>query len=79
MLIGSNNYIANQIFLEVGADLLGGPVSLEKSLRVANEILAKHGLPGRSIWRKAPASAAATISPPAASPTSSHSSRRMPT
>jgi len=44
MLIGSNNYIANQVFLEIGADLLGGPVSLDKSLRVANEILARHGL-----------------------------------
>jgi len=44
MLIGSNNYIANQIFLEIGAQRLGGPVSLEKSLKVANEILAKHDL-----------------------------------
>jgi len=44
ILIGSNNYIANQIFLEIGADLLGGPVSLDKSLRVANQILARHGL-----------------------------------
>jgi D-alanyl-D-alanine carboxypeptidase/D-alanyl-D-alanine-endopeptidase (penicillin-binding protein 4) len=44
LLIGSNNYIANQIFLEIGAHRLGGPVSLEKSLKVANEILAKHGL-----------------------------------
>ena len=44
MMIGSNNFIANQIFLEIGTDLLGGPVSLDKSLRVANEILAGHGL-----------------------------------
>lgn len=44
MLIGSNNYIANQIFLEIGAQRLGGPVSLEKSLRVAREILARHDL-----------------------------------
>jgi D-alanyl-D-alanine carboxypeptidase/D-alanyl-D-alanine-endopeptidase (penicillin-binding protein 4) len=44
MLIGSNNYIANQVFLEIGADLLGGPVSLDKSLRVSREILARHGL-----------------------------------
>ena len=44
MLIGSNNYIANQIFLEIGADLLGGPVSLDKSLRVSRDILARHGL-----------------------------------
>jgi serine-type D-Ala-D-Ala carboxypeptidase/endopeptidase (penicillin-binding protein 4) len=44
LLIGSNNYIANQVFLEIGGNRLGGPVSLEKSLRVANEMLAKHGL-----------------------------------
>jgi serine-type D-Ala-D-Ala carboxypeptidase/endopeptidase (penicillin-binding protein 4) len=44
MLIGSNNYIANQVFLEIGAHRLGGPVSLEKSLQVAGEILAEHGL-----------------------------------
>jgi D-alanyl-D-alanine carboxypeptidase/D-alanyl-D-alanine-endopeptidase (penicillin-binding protein 4) len=40
----SNNYVANQIFLEIGAHRLGGPVSLEKSLQVANELLAAHGL-----------------------------------
>jgi len=44
MLIGSNNYIANQVFLEIGAHRMGGPVSLDKSLKVANEILAEHGL-----------------------------------
>ncbi len=44
LLIGSNNYIANQVFLEIGGHRLGGPVSLEKSLRVANETLARHGL-----------------------------------
>jgi D-alanyl-D-alanine carboxypeptidase/D-alanyl-D-alanine-endopeptidase (penicillin-binding protein 4) len=44
LLIGSNNYIANQVFLEIGAHRLGGPVSLEKSLKVANEMLAAHGL-----------------------------------
>jgi len=43
MLIGSNNYIANQVFLEIGATL-GGPVSLEKSLKVANGFLAANGL-----------------------------------
>lgn len=40
----SNNYIANQVFLEIGGRRLGGPVSLEKSLEVANEMLAAHGL-----------------------------------
>lgn len=44
LLVGSNNYIANQVFLEVGGQRLGGPVSLEKSLQVANEMLAKQGL-----------------------------------
>ena len=44
LLIGSNNYIANQIFLEIGGQRYGGPVSLEKSLQVANEMLAAQGL-----------------------------------
>lgn len=44
LLTGSNNYIANQVFLEIGGHRLGGPVSLEKSLQVANEMLAAHGL-----------------------------------
>jgi D-alanyl-D-alanine carboxypeptidase/D-alanyl-D-alanine-endopeptidase (penicillin-binding protein 4) len=44
LLRGSNNYVANQIFLEIGGHRLGGPVSLEKSLTVANEALAAHGL-----------------------------------
>ena len=59
MLIGSNNYIANQIFLEVGAHRLGGPVSLKKSLKVANEIFdtyeigdAIHIVEGSGISRK---------------------------
>lgn len=43
MLLGSNNYIANQVFLEVGGTL-GGQVSLEKSLKVANNIFAANGL-----------------------------------
>jgi serine-type D-Ala-D-Ala carboxypeptidase/endopeptidase (penicillin-binding protein 4) len=44
LLLGSNNYIANQVFLEIGGHRLGGPVSLDKSLKVANEMLAAHGL-----------------------------------
>jgi D-alanyl-D-alanine carboxypeptidase/D-alanyl-D-alanine-endopeptidase (penicillin-binding protein 4) len=43
LLIGSNNYIANQVFLEIGSTL-GGPVSLDKSLKVANGFLATNGL-----------------------------------
>jgi D-alanyl-D-alanine carboxypeptidase/D-alanyl-D-alanine-endopeptidase (penicillin-binding protein 4) len=44
LLLGSNNYIANQVFLEIGAHRLGGPVSLKKSLQVAEEMLVRHGL-----------------------------------
>jgi D-alanyl-D-alanine carboxypeptidase/D-alanyl-D-alanine-endopeptidase (penicillin-binding protein 4) len=44
LLLASNNYIANQVFLEIGGHRLGGPVSLEKSLKVANEMLAAHDL-----------------------------------
>jgi D-alanyl-D-alanine carboxypeptidase/D-alanyl-D-alanine-endopeptidase (penicillin-binding protein 4) len=44
LLVGSNNYIANQVFLEIGAHRHGGPVSLDKSLQVAREMLAAHGL-----------------------------------
>jgi serine-type D-Ala-D-Ala carboxypeptidase/endopeptidase (penicillin-binding protein 4) len=44
LLRDSNNYTANQVFLEIGGRRLGGPVSLEKSLEVANEMLAAHGL-----------------------------------
>ena len=40
----SNNYIANQVFLEIGGHRLDGPVSLQKSLKVANEMLAANGL-----------------------------------
>src|SRR5262245_44166889 len=45
LLRASNNYIANQVFLEIGAHCLGGPVSLEKSLQVANEMVAPKRLP----------------------------------
>jgi D-alanyl-D-alanine carboxypeptidase/D-alanyl-D-alanine-endopeptidase (penicillin-binding protein 4) len=44
MLRASNNYIANQVFLEIGAHRLGGPVSLEKSVQIANAMLAAHGI-----------------------------------
>jgi D-alanyl-D-alanine carboxypeptidase/D-alanyl-D-alanine-endopeptidase (penicillin-binding protein 4) len=44
LLRASNNYVANQVFLEIGGHRLGGPVSLAKSLQVANEMLAAHGL-----------------------------------
>jgi len=80
MLRASNNYIANQVFLEVGGRRLGEAVSLEKSLKVANEMLAAHGLAQRpSISRRARASAATTASRPAASPKCSSSLRPTPT
>jgi D-alanyl-D-alanine carboxypeptidase/D-alanyl-D-alanine-endopeptidase (penicillin-binding protein 4) len=44
LLRASNNFTANQVFLEIGARRFGGPVSLEKSLKVANAMLAAHGL-----------------------------------
>ena len=44
LLRASNNFVANQVFLEIGGHSLGGPVSLEKSLQVANQMLAAHGL-----------------------------------
>ena len=44
LLHSSNNYIANQVFLEMGGQRLGGPVSLDKSLKVARESLAAQGL-----------------------------------
>jgi D-alanyl-D-alanine carboxypeptidase/D-alanyl-D-alanine-endopeptidase (penicillin-binding protein 4) len=44
LLKASNNYIANQVFLEIGAQRIGSPVSLEKSLKVLNEALAAQGL-----------------------------------
>jgi serine-type D-Ala-D-Ala carboxypeptidase/endopeptidase (penicillin-binding protein 4) len=44
LLLDSNNYTANQVFLEIGGHELGGPVSLENSLEVANKMLAAQGL-----------------------------------
>lgn len=44
LLVGSNNYMANQIFLEIGGRRLGAPVGLDKSLKVASEMLAKQDL-----------------------------------
>jgi D-alanyl-D-alanine carboxypeptidase/D-alanyl-D-alanine-endopeptidase (penicillin-binding protein 4) len=44
LLAGSNNYVTNQVFLEIGARRLGAPVGLDKSLKVADEMLRLHGL-----------------------------------
>lgn len=42
MLESSNNFIANQIFLAVGAAAEGAPASLAKSVRAAQRYLARH-------------------------------------
>ncbi len=42
MLFYSNNYIANQVFLAVGAAAEGGPASLAKSVQVAEAWKKKH-------------------------------------
>jgi D-alanyl-D-alanine carboxypeptidase/D-alanyl-D-alanine-endopeptidase (penicillin-binding protein 4) len=76
LLRASNNYIANQIFLEIGAHRRGGPVSLEKSLRT--RCSPRTASPRPSISRRARASAATTASPPAASPKCSSCSSPMP-
>lgn len=44
LLLGSNNYVANQVFLELGAQRLGAPAGLDKSLKAANDMLAAHDL-----------------------------------
>jgi len=44
LLVGSNNYVANQVFLEIGARRSGAPVSLDKSIKAANDLLAAHDL-----------------------------------
>jgi len=50
MLASSNNFIANQVFLAVGAAALGAPASLEKSVRFADRyIAARPDLRGISI------------------------------
>lgn len=40
----SNNFMTNQIFLAMGAELYGAPASLEKSQMAMNAYFAKHGL-----------------------------------
>lgn len=42
MLESSNNFIANQVFLAVGAAVEGPPATLEKSVRVARRFVAAH-------------------------------------
>jgi D-alanyl-D-alanine carboxypeptidase/D-alanyl-D-alanine-endopeptidase (penicillin-binding protein 4) len=52
LLKDSNNYTANQIFLEIGAAKLGGPVSLAKSLQLAEAALAAQGLDGAMVMKE---------------------------
>lgn len=42
MLAVSNNFIANQVFLTIGAEVEGAPATLAKSVRVAERFLARH-------------------------------------
>jgi D-alanyl-D-alanine carboxypeptidase/D-alanyl-D-alanine-endopeptidase (penicillin-binding protein 4) len=42
MLYYSNNYIANQVFLAVGAKAQGAPASLDKSVATATAFIARH-------------------------------------
>ncbi len=42
LLYYSNNYIANQVFLAVGAKVHGEPASLDKSVKVAEAFVAAH-------------------------------------
>ena len=42
MLFYSNNYIANQVFLAVGAAVSGAPANLDKSVAVADAYVAAH-------------------------------------
>jgi D-alanyl-D-alanine carboxypeptidase/D-alanyl-D-alanine-endopeptidase (penicillin-binding protein 4) len=41
----SNNYVTNQIFLTMGAELYGGPASVEKGQKVVYGFLQRHNLP----------------------------------
>jgi len=42
LLYYSNNYVANQVFLAIGAKVLGAPASLAKSVEVATAFIASH-------------------------------------
>lgn len=46
MLLGSNNYIANQLFLEAGAQPDQGEVSIERSLSVLGNLLSERNFDG---------------------------------
>jgi len=52
LMESSNNYTANQIFLEIGAAKLGPPASLAKSLQVAEAALKAQGLDGDIVMQE---------------------------
>ena len=69
MLLSSNNFIANQVYLEIGAHRRGGPVSLEPSRATWQaRSLRDMTWPTTSVSRRVPASAEATALRRAASP-----------
>ena len=79
LLIGSNNYIANQVFLEIGGHRQAVPSASRNHCRSRARCSPRTASSKLSILRRARASAAATASWRAASPRCSTSSRRTPT
>ncbi|WP_198338272.1 D-alanyl-D-alanine carboxypeptidase/D-alanyl-D-alanine-endopeptidase [Labrenzia sp. VG12] len=79
LMIGSNNYIANQIFLEIGAHRFGGPVSLEKSQQVTKDILAEHGITEGLVLKEGSGISPDNLFSPKASPKYCSNLRRMRT
>jgi D-alanyl-D-alanine carboxypeptidase/D-alanyl-D-alanine-endopeptidase (penicillin-binding protein 4) len=77
LLIGSNNYIANQVFLEIGGPWADPSASRNRS-RSRTTCLPPTASPIPSISRRAPASVATTASRRAASPSCSIFSSPMP-
>ena len=44
MLYYSNNYVANQLLLEMGVVTSGAPATLDKGIAAANDVFVRHGL-----------------------------------
>ena len=79
LLLGSNNYIANQVFLEIGGVAWVGPSACRSRFRSRTRCSSGTGLSSRSNSRKALASVVATASRPVALPICCTSSSPMPT
>ena len=79
LLIGSNNYIANQVFLEIGGHRRAVPSASRNHYRSRARCSPRTASSKLSISRRARASAATTASWRAASPRCSTSSRPTPT